>query len=211
VEDNVQRAVAALIAFDDHLADRIIAEDMEVDQLEVDIEEECLKILALYQPVANDLRFVIAVLKINNDLERIGDEAVNIAERALFLAHHERVEVNFDFVAMATKAQAMLRNSLDALVACDSQQARGVGMADDEVDELNRQAYVHIQRAIKHHPEKVAQFVHYLTVSRHLERIADYATNIAEDVVYMIDGEVIRHKSEDFNNGDDATEEIDKG
>lgn len=207
VEDRVQRAVESLMTFDDELAARIIAEDTDVDQEEVEIEEECLKLLALYQPVAGDLRFIIAVLKINNDLERIGDESVNIAERALFLAHHERVELNFDFLAMATKAQTMLRHSLDALVSADPVLARAVGAADDEVDELNRLAYVYIQRALRQQPDKVPQLIHYISISRHLERIADYATNIAEDVLYMSEGEVVRHKSELFNGGDNGAED----
>lgn len=116
VEERVHHAVEAFSLRDDKLAQRIIDDDRDVDEMEVDIEEECLKILALYQPVATDLRFVIAVLKINNDLERIGDEAVNIAERALFLAQHDRAELPFDFTEMAEKTQSMLHRSLDALI-----------------------------------------------------------------------------------------------
>ena len=199
MEDKVQRAVEAFTTRDDILAACVVDEDNDVDQMEVDIEEECLKLLALYQPVATDLRFIIAVLKINNDLERIGDEAVNIAERSLFLAQHEPVGDFFDFTDMAQKTQAMLRRSLDALVSLDPDLARAVGAADDEVDELNRQMYLLVQQAMRRQPEKIEQFIHYLSTSRHLERIADYATNIAEDVVYMIEGEVVRHKPEVFS------------
>jgi len=198
VEDRVQRAVESFSTRDDKLAACIIDEDNDVDQMEVDIEEECLKLLALYQPVAIDLRFVIAVLKINNDLERIGDEAVNIAERALYLAQHEPVGIHFDFTEMTAKTQVMLRHSLDSLVSLDPALAREVGASDDEVDDLNRLIYLQVQQAMSQHPEKVEQLIHYLSISRHLERIADYATNIAEDVVYMIEGEIVRHKPEVF-------------
>jgi len=162
------------------------------------VEEECLKLLALYQPVATDLRYIIAILKINNDLERVGDEAVNIAERVVFLAHQERFDIPFDFQLMSDKTQAMLRNSLDALVNSHAGLAHQVGLADDEVDDLNRQMYVWVQRAIREHPERVEPLIHLLSISRHLERIADYATNIAEDVIYLIDGEIVRHKVEAF-------------
>lgn len=198
VEYKVQRAVEAFTARDDDGAGGVIAEDIDIDLMEVDIEEECLKLLALHQPVASDLRFIIAVLKINNDLERIGDEAVNIAERTCFLARHAPVDVRFDFTAMALKTQNMLRRSLDALVAHDADLARAVGAADDEVDILNRRAYQVIQQAMRRDPERVEQLVHHLSTSRHLERIADYATNIAEEVLYMIEGEIVRHKPEVF-------------
>lgn len=198
VEGSVQRAVQALAGRDDMLANEVIDLDVEIDQAEVDVEEECLKALALYQPVAIDLRFIIAILKINNDLERIGDEAVNITERALFLSRQERIHVPFDYALMSEKTQAMLRKSLDSLVNMDSGLAHAVGRDDDEVDELNRQAYLRIQQAIRQNPEKVEALVHLLSISRHLERIADYATNIAEDVIYMIEGEIIRHKAEAF-------------
>ena len=198
VEGSVQRAVQALATRDDKLANEVIERDVEIDQAEVDVEEECLKSLALYQPVAIDLRFVIAILKINNDLERIGDEAVNIAERALFLSRQERISMPFDFALMSEKTQAMLRKSLDSLVNLDAGLAHAVGRDDDEVDDLNRQAYLRIQQAIRRDPEKVEALVHLLSISRHMERIADYATNIAEEVVYMIEGEIIRHKAEAF-------------
>lgn len=196
IESCVQRAVQALSTRSDRLAQQVIDRDHETDQIEVDIEEECLKILALYQPVAIDLRFVIAVLKINNDLERIGDEAVNIAERAVFLSHEPPIEVSLDYTLMADKSQNMLHRSLDALVNLDAALAYKVCAADDEVDALNRQMYIDIQNAIRKNPERVECLVHLLSVSRHLERIADYATNIAEDIVYLIDGDIIRHKSE---------------
>lgn len=198
VEGSVQRAVQALADRNAVLAEEVINGDVDIDQMEVEVEEECLKCLALYQPVAIDLRFVIAILKINNDLERIGDEAVNIAERVVFLARQERTTITFDFPLMSEKTQAMLRKSLDALVNMDSHLAHQVGHADDEVDELNRQMYEHVQEAIRREPDKVDSLIHLLSISRHLERIADYATNIAEDVIYMIEGEIIRHKAEAY-------------
>ncbi len=198
VEGSVQRATQALSARDAALAQEVIDRDEEIDHAEVDVEEECLKLLALYQPVATDLRYIIAILKINNDLERVGDEAVNIAERVVFLAHQERFDIPFDFQLMSDKTQAMLRNSLDALVNSHAGLAHQVGLADDEVDDLNRQMYVWVQRAIREHPERVEPLIHLLSISRHLERIADYATNIAEDVIYLIDGEIVRHKVEAF-------------
>jgi len=195
-EESVQRAVQAVSARDTALAASVIEHDTDVDQMEVDIEEECLKILALYQPVASDLRFVVAVLKINNDLERVADEAVNIAERADFLARHAPVAIPFDFGIMSEKSQAMLRKSLDSLMTMNAGLAHQVGADDDEVDELNRQMYMHVQHAMREHAGQIECLVHLLSISRHLERIADYATNIAEEVVYMIEGDIIRHQTE---------------
>jgi phosphate transport system protein len=198
VEESVQKSVKAIKERDAELAKTVIDGDPELDQMEVDIEEECQKVLALHQPVASDLRFIIAVLKINNDLERIGDLAVNIAERAVYLASTERVTMPFDFEGMAGKAQAMLRNSLDALVNLNIELALKVLAADDEVDAINRLMYNDVQEGIRQHPEHIGQLIHLLSVSRHLERVADHATNIAEDVVYLIRGDIVRHRSEDF-------------
>jgi len=198
IEGSVQRVTQSLAMRDASLAQEVIDRDTDIDQAEVDVEEECLKILALYQPVAIDLRFVIAILKINNDLERIGDEAVNIAERVVFLARQDAFDIPFNYSLMSDKTQAMLRKSLDALVNMDTELAHEVGLADDEVDELNSEMYVRVQDAIRRHPEQVETLIHLLSISRHLERIADYATNIAEDVIYMIDGEIVRHKAEAY-------------
>jgi phosphate transport system protein len=198
VEEHVHKAVQALQSRDKALAQRMIAADAEVDKSEVYLEEECLKILALYQPVAIDLRFVIAVLKINNDLERIGDLAVNIAERAQYLASQEPVEIPFDFVGMAEKTKLMLKRSLDALVNMDSREAWEVCAMDDEVDAINREMYEQVQEGIRRRPDQMHSLIHCLSTSRHLERIADHATNIAEDVIYMVAGAIVRHKAEDF-------------
>ncbi len=198
VEESVRDATRALDERDANLARRICDNDDIIDELEVEIEEECLKMLALYQPVATDLRFIIAVLKINNDLERIGDLAVNIAERAIYLSTQPPVKINFDFHSMANKTQTMLSKALDALVNGDVQLAREVCVSDDEVDNLNREMYLQVQEGGKDCPEQMELLIHMLSVSRHLERIADLATNIAEDVIYMARGEIVRHRLEDY-------------
>jgi len=141
VEDSVWQAVKAIEQRDAALANQVIEADTAIDEVEVEVEEECLKVLALHQPVASDLRFLVAVLKMNNDLERIGDLAVNIAERAAYLATQTRMTAPFDFPAMVEKARRMLKNSLDALVNEDVNLAREVCAADDEVDALNRKMY----------------------------------------------------------------------
>ena len=158
-----------------------------------------MKILALHQPVAVDLRFIVAVLKINNDLERIGDLAVNIAERAVFLADHPEARLSFDFTIMADKAQRMLKKSLDSLVNFSIETAQEVRNSDDEVDALNREVYIKVQQRIRENIDEMPALIHMLSVSRHLERIADLATNIAEDVIYMIAGEIVRHQAEEYS------------
>ncbi|MBN1867028.1 phosphate signaling complex protein PhoU [Candidatus Sumerlaeota bacterium] len=198
VEDGVRKSVEALLHRDPVLARQVIEDDAKVDEIEVEVEEECLKVLALHQPVAVDLRFLVAVLKINNDLERVGDYAVNIAERAEFLALHEPVPLEFDFERMTRKSQDMLKRSLNALVNMDVALAREVGAADDEVDRMNREMYEIVQEEMSRRPEQIKALIHLLSVSRHLERIADLATNIAEDVVYMVKGEIVRHKAEKY-------------
>ena len=198
VEDNLHKAVQSLETRDIALGEHTVGADRSIDLREVDLEEECLKILALHQPVAIDLRFVIAVLKINNDLERIGDLAVNIAERSVFISSQPPVNTSFDFAGMAEKTKAMLRNSLESLVNMDSKLARQVCQDDDEVDAINREMYGQVQDGIRDKIENMECLIHYLGAARHLERIADLATNIAEDVIYMVDGEIIRHKTEDL-------------
>ena len=194
VENDVQKAVQSLGERNHRLAQEVIDADEEIDRDEVDIEEDCLKILALNQPVATDLRFLIAVLKINNDIERVGDLAVNIAERTIFLCGQPQIEAPFDFSDMKKKALAMLSGSLDALMKMDAELARRVREQDDEVDEINRQMYLQVGAAVRKNPDHVERLMSYLSVSRHLERIADYATNICEDVIYLVEGEIVRHK-----------------
>ena len=197
VEERVRMATQAVENNDAALAQRIIKSDYEVDEMEVDIEEECLKVLALHQPVAVDLRFIIAVIKINNELERIGDQAVNIAERVGVTAKIEQMEMFFDYSAMGEKAQTMLKSSLDALVKMDYDQAFNVVLMDDEVDAIKELAYDRIKKAIGDHPDKIGYLINLLLISRHLERLADHATNIAEEVIYLIEGEIVRHAQHD--------------
>jgi phosphate transport system protein len=193
VEERVRLAVEAVENKDAEAAQRVIKTDYEIDEMEVEVEETCLKVLALHQPVAVDLRFLIAVIKINNDLERIGDQAVNIAQRVAVLAKRHDVNFNFDYARMAEKAQAMLRMSLDALVNLDEDLALKVVTMDDEVDTIQRDAYDRIKSAMKENSDKIGYMINLLLVSRHLERLADHATNIAEEVIYLIEGEIIRH------------------
>jgi phosphate transport system protein len=198
VEESVRKAVQAIEHRDSEIAHAVIDGDNEIDQLEVELEEECLKILALYQPVAADLRFIVATLKINNDLERVGDLAVNISERAIYLATQKPVNAVLNFHLMATRAQTMLAKSLDALVRVDPVLARQVLASDDEVDAMNREMYIQIQNGIRKFPEEIEPLIHLLSVSRHLERIADLATNIAEDVIYLAEAQIVRHQAEAY-------------
>jgi phosphate transport system protein len=193
VEEAIAKAISALSGRDRNLAEAVIEADAEIDRMEVDVEEECLKILALYQPLAADLRFVVAVLKINNDLERMGDLAKNVAKRVVFLADCERFELPVDFRGMANLAQSMVKRSLDALVNSDPQLAQEVRASDDEVDALRRMIESQIEKQIAAHPERANSLLRLASVARHLERIADMATNIAEDVIYMVEGEIVRH------------------
>lgn len=196
VEDSLRHAVTSLVTRDTTLAQQVMSRDSEIDQHEVDIEEDCLKILALHQPVAIDLRFLIAVLKINNDLERIGDLAVNIAERSLSLSMMPPITPPFDLAAMANRVQGMVRKSLDALVELDVQKAHQVLAEDDLVDNAHRQMYDHVKAAIRKELERTDELIQLLAVSRYLERVADHATNIAEDVIYLVDGQIARHRSD---------------
>jgi phosphate transport system protein len=193
VEERVQQASRAVEDIDAELAQRIIKADYEIDEMEVEIEEECLKVLALHQPVAVDLRFIIAVIKINSELERIGDQAVNIAQRVEVIAKRPKPPFMFDYAEMGQKAQRMLKMSLDALVNLDVDIAYKVITLDDEVDRIKKDAYDQIKQAIKDLPERVGYYINLLLISRHLERLADHATNIAEEVIYLVEGEIYRH------------------
>jgi phosphate transport system protein len=196
VEDALRQAVASLITRNSEQAKQVIVRDSSIDQREVDIEEDCLKILALHQPVAIDLRFLIAVLKINNDLERIGDLAVNIAERSLSLSLQPPIVPPFDLAFMAERVQGMVHRSLDALVDLNAPLARQVLADDDEVDSTHRQMYDRVKEAIRKDTGKTDELIQLLTVSRYLERVADHATNVAEDVIYLVEGQIARHRPE---------------
>jgi len=197
VEGAIAKAVTALVNRDEALARRVFAEDLEIDRMEVEIEEECLKLLALYQPVAGDLRFVVAVLKMNNDLERMGDLAKNIAKRVVYLCRAEPVDLQIDFRPMAAKAQDMVKRSLDALVNADAALANQVRQDDDALDEMRRQIHERLRAAIRANPNQVDTLLKLYSVAKHLERLGDMATNIAEDVIYMVEGEIVRHQEAD--------------
>ena len=193
VEARVRDVGASIETFDDNMAKKIIRSDYEIDEMEVEIEEECLKIMALHQPVAVDLRFIVAVIKINNDLERIGDQSVNIAQRIQTINKKEKSDFIFDYAVMVEKVETMLKMSLDALVNYDIDIALKVLTLDEDVDQIKIEAYQRISSAIEKNPEHVGYLINLLLISRHLERMADHATNIAEEVVYMIEGDIVRH------------------
>jgi phosphate transport system protein len=197
VEEVVNTAISALTEGRADLVDDIIDNDDEIDARELAIEEECLKILALHQPVASDLRFVVGVMKVNNDLERMGDQAVNIAEHAKSLAVTPPLGVPLDYHRMADVVRTMVRSSLDAQVNRDTSLARKVCRMDDEVDRLHSGMFAALEARMRQDPSEIERAVRYLSASRDLERIADLATNIAEDVVFMVEGEVIRHRQVD--------------
>ena len=196
VEERLRQAVKSLHARDADMARAVIGGDGDIDDMEVEVEEECLKTLALHQPVARDLRYIVAVLKITNDLERIGDLAVNIARKAIAFTGQTQFQFPFDLAEISRESQAMLRNSLDSLVNLDPALAREVCARDPEVNKLKRAIRVRAEEVIRAHPDKVGLLLKLVAAARNLERVADLATNIAEDVVYMVDGHIIRHRSE---------------
>jgi phosphate transport system protein len=196
VEEAINRAIASLNNRDAALARQVLDGDDAIDRKEVEVEDMCLKMLALHQPVAGDLRYIVAMLKVNNDLERMGDLAQNIAERANFLAQNEPIQVDLDFTRMVELVRRMVGQSLDALVNQDPVLARRVCVQDDEVDRLQKNMFEILQNLMVRDPRTVERAVQVLSVSRHLERIADSATNIAEDIVFMVEGDIIRHRAD---------------
>ena len=197
VEEQVEGAVRALLERDAELAGAIEKRDADVDRCEVAIEEECLKMLALYQPVAIDLRFVVSVLKMNNDLERIGDLAVNIAHKAASLAKQPSLPVPLDLPEMWAKTRSMVRDAIEALVNRDVALAHSVCSRDDEVDQIKHQNRTKVEEMIAAQPARTSTLLTVLAVSRNLERIADHASNVAEDVLYMVQGRIVRHAAPD--------------
>jgi len=198
VEERFRLAVKSIECRDANLARKVIEGDIEIDHAEVDVEEECLKILALYQPVADHLRYFVAILKMNNDLERIGDLAVNIAERAEAIVVQGEVSVPFDYFTMCQKTGELLKKSLDSLVNLDLHLAYEVCAQDDDVDYMENVMEAQFVEEIRKDQGHVESMINLFLVSRHLERIADHATNIAEDVIYMITGEIHRHRGADY-------------
>ena len=202
VEANLIKAEAALLEFDQTLAAEIIATDRDIDTLEISVEEHCLKILAQHTPVARDLRFVVSVLKINIDLERIGDLTAKIADRILLLARQncvpftssQTVQFPEQFRQMFAEAIKMVKMSLDAFVEMDADMAYKVRLWDDQVDEAKKAIRIQIEAIVQKDASQQQYLGMLLTVSRSLERIADHATHIAEDVIYMLKSQIVRHE-----------------
>lgn len=197
VEEMIDQAALALVERQYELANRVVAADEAVDSREVKIEEDCLKILALHQPVAIDLRRLATVIKINNDLERIADLAVNIAERSLSLDEYLQFPVPQKVSRMVSLATQMVRGSLDAFVNLDTPAAKRIMAMDETIDSLNVEVIEELQSLMQERPDLVVPALHCFSASRHIERIGDHATNIAEDVVYLVAGDIVRHKSLD--------------
>ena len=196
VEHSLNRSIQAVETRDIELAQQVLDEDDKIDAAEIEIEEECLYALALEQPLAMDLRFIVAVLKMNNDLERIGDLASNISQQAIALAKGPRIELSEFLPGMPVEVLSMLRGALDALLQMDVQRADAVRSADDRVDAIHKNCFKLVEDSIRADPENCSRYIHVLTISRNLERAADLATNIAEDVIYLVRGEIQRHKSD---------------
>jgi phosphate transport system protein len=193
VEDQIQKAVTSLVDRDSELAKVIIERDHEVNRLDVEIDERCIKLLALHQPAGRDLRFITTGLKITTDLERIGDMAVNICERALELNQEAQLKPYIDVPRMARISQRMIRESLDAFVREDTELALKVCKDDDEVDQLNAQIFRETLTFMLENAQTISRATKISSISKYLERIADHATNIAEMVIFMVKGKSIRH------------------
>jgi phosphate transport system protein len=199
VEEAISHSVKALMERKDDLAGEVIKHEERINMLEIEIDELCLRLLALYQPAAIDLRFITSVMKINGDLERIGDQAVNIAERAQEIIKQPLLKPLIDIPRMAMLAQKMVKDSIDSLVNKDEALARDVCKRDDEVDNLNDQIFRELLTYMMQDPKTVTRAIELILVGRHLERIADHATNIAEDVIYFVGGMTIKHHMKNQN------------
>ena len=193
--ESTNRCIRCVETFDKTLTAEIVDNESIINEMEVDIEEDCLKILALHQPVAFDLRFIIVVLKVNNDLERMGDQALNIAERINFLSDLDRLVLDLDFNTMGAICRNMVEKSLEALKLRDVERAQEVVDMDDEVDALHSRNYRVLQKAMEADPKIVTTAISYLTISNNIERLADLATNIAEEIIFMEGGQVVRHQA----------------
>jgi len=199
----VLKAVDALRRRDASLANGVLAEDKIIDRLELDIDDRCVRLLALQQPLARDLRFITAALKISNDLERVGDHAVNIAGSALRLAELPQLKPLVDIPRMAEMAGGMLHEALDAFVQGDAETARRICRRDDEVDSLNHQLFRELVSYMIEDPGTITRAMELVLVARNLERVADLATNVAEEVVFIAEARVIKHHAEESPTGGD--------
>ena len=201
-ETIIRKAVTALDRRDVTLADEVIAEDRAIDRMEIDIEERCVQLLALQQPLARDLRLVTSALKISNDLERVGDHAVNIAGCARTIALAPQAPQPTDLPELAEKAIGMLRDAIEAFVRQDAEAARRLVLRDDEVDGLNRHLFADLMGLMIREPQQVERAMTLVLVGRNLERIGDLATNIAEEVVFIAEARIIKHHAEDAGLGE---------
>ncbi|MGH7365584.1 MAG: phosphate signaling complex protein PhoU [Candidatus Rokuibacteriota bacterium] len=193
VEDQIRRAMRALLERDDVMAQEVIDRDRQVNTYDVEVDEQCVNLLALHQPAASDLRFITTAMKIVTDLERIGDQAVNIAQRALELNREPQLKPYIDLPRMADRAQRMVKESLDAFVARDTALARQVCGEDAEVDALKEQIFRELLTFMMEDPRTVSRAIRVILISRFMERVADHATNIAEMVIYLVEGKMVRH------------------
>jgi phosphate transport system protein len=194
VEENLHRAIKSLQEGDEELAQTAILMDREIDDMELSLEENILKVMALHQPVAADLRFLITMLKVNSELEAIGGQVMNIAKRSRDLIAVNRLEMPFDFTAMAQKVSQMMRRALDALILVDQKEALKLLDADNEVDDFHAKVMDIIHQELREHPNRVNILLCDMSISKCLERIADHIEAIAEDTLYFIDGEIVRHR-----------------
>ena len=193
VEDQIRRVMRALTERDDVLAQEVIDRDRQVNAYDVEVDETCVNLLALHQPAAGDLRFITTAMKIVTDLERIGDQAVNIGQRALELNREPQLKPYIDLPRMAEKAQRMVKESLDAFVARDTELARRVCAEDAEVDALKEQIFRELLTFMMEDARTIPRAIRLILISRFLERLADHATNIAEMVIYLVDAKMVRH------------------
>lgn len=196
VEEEVRLAVRALAERDAGLAGEVVAREPQTDVMEVDVEEDCLKILALHQPVAGDLRYIVAILKIDRELERIADLAAQVAKRARRLSDLPPLDIPFRLDEMGEKVQAMLKMALDAFVNLDSEAAHRVCAMDGEVNALKKETFKLVRSSVMKDLNRFDVLMEMMLIGRHLERIADHATNIAEDLIYLVDGHIVRHTPE---------------
>ena len=193
VEDQIRRVMRALLERDDVLAQEVIDRDRQVNTYDVEVDEQCVRLLALNQPAAGDLRFITTAMKIVTDLERIGDQAVNIAQRVLELNREPQLKPYIDLPRMSEKAQRMVKESLDAFVARDTALARQVCGEDSEVDLLKEQIFRELLTFMMEDPRTIPRAIRLILISRFMERVADHATNIGEMVVYLVEGKMVRH------------------
>jgi phosphate transport system protein len=193
VEEQIRQVMRALVERDDALAQSVVERDQQVNAYDLEVDETCVNLLALHQPAAGDLRFITTAMKIVTDLERMGDQAVNIAQRVLELNQEPQLKPYIDLPRMAEKAQRMVKESLDAFVARDTELARRVCAEDAEVDALKEQIFRELLTFMMEDPRTIPRAIRLILISRFLERLADHATNIAEMVIYLVDAKMVRH------------------